>query len=82
MDTQQAGSGALSVTVDGPSKVQLNCEERENGYEFNYVPSLPGNYLVAIKYGSNNQHISGSFIIAENFVFKTQSLIYFHRKSF
>jgi len=59
VDTERAGSGALSVTVDGPSKVQLNCEEQESGYEFNYVPSLPGQYLIAVKYGGNH-HITGS----------------------
>ncbi|TPP66480.1 Filamin-A [Fasciola gigantica] len=59
VDTMHAGSGALSVTVDGPSKVQLNCNERPNGYEFSYLPFLPGEYLINIKYG-DMQHIIGS----------------------
>ena len=59
VDTQQAGSGALSVTVDGPSKVQLNCEEVANGYEFTYLPSVPGDYLITIKY-AGNVHVPGS----------------------
>lgn len=59
VDTMQAGSGALSVTVDGPSKVQLNCTERPNGYEFSYLPFSPGEYLINIKYG-DMQHIIGS----------------------
>lgn len=59
VDTMHAGSGALSVTVDGPSKVQLNCNERPNGYEFSYLPFLPGEYLINIKYG-DMQHIVGS----------------------
>uniref|UniRef100_A0A1I8IQS4 Calponin-homology (CH) domain-containing protein n=1 Tax=Macrostomum lignano TaxID=282301 RepID=A0A1I8IQS4_9PLAT len=57
--TANAGSGALAVTVDGPSKVQLNCHERENGYEFTYLPSAPGEYVITIKYGGNF-HIVGS----------------------
>ncbi|PAA46441.1 hypothetical protein BOX15_Mlig032423g1, partial [Macrostomum lignano] len=41
------------------SKVQLNCHERENGYEFTYLPSAPGEYVITIKYGGNF-HIVGS----------------------
>ena len=59
VNTQSAGSGALAVTVDGPSKVQLNCREIEEGYEFTYTPSAPGDYLITIKYAGNT-HIPGS----------------------
>ncbi|VDP86298.1 unnamed protein product, partial [Schistosoma mattheei] len=59
VNTVQAGSGALSVTVDGPSKVQLNCTERSDGYDFTYLPLSPGEYLISIKYG-DSQHIIGS----------------------
>nr|VZI14117.1 unnamed protein product [Spirometra erinaceieuropaei] len=55
VNTSQAGSGALSVTVDGPSKVQLNCLERPDGYEFTYTPYAPGSYTISIKY--EDQHI-------------------------
>ncbi|KAM7537033.1 hypothetical protein Aperf_G00000060482 [Anoplocephala perfoliata] len=50
VNTANAGSGALSVTVDGPSKVQLNCAERMDGYEFSYTPYAPGNYNISITY--------------------------------
>lgn len=59
VNTVNAGSGALAVTVDGPSKVQLNCREIEEGYEFMYTPTAPGDYLVTIKYAGNT-HIPGS----------------------
>ncbi|VDP48626.1 unnamed protein product [Schistosoma margrebowiei] len=59
VNTAQAGNGALSVTVDGPSKVQLNCTERSDGYDFTYLPLSPGEYLISIKYG-DSQHIIGS----------------------
>ena len=59
VNTQSAGSGALAVTVDGPSKVQLNCREVEEGYEFTYTPSAPGDYLITIKYAGNS-HVPGS----------------------
>ncbi|KAL5109779.1 Filamin-A [Taenia crassiceps] len=50
VNTANAGSGALSVTVDGPSKVQLNCTERMDGYEFSYTPYAPGTYNITITY--------------------------------
>lgn len=59
MKTANAGSGALAVTVDGPSKVKLDCREVEEGYEFSYTPASAGDYLISIKYGGNN-HIPGS----------------------
>lgn len=59
MNTLNAGSGALSVTIDGPSKVQLDCRECPEGHVVTYTPMAPGNYLIAIKYGGP-QHIVGS----------------------
>ncbi len=59
VNTTNAGSGALAVTIDGPSKVQLNCSEIEEGYEFSYRPTAPGDYLITIKYAGNT-HIPGS----------------------
>lgn len=34
IDTMNAGAGALAVTVDGPSKVQLDCREVAEGKNF------------------------------------------------
>ena len=59
VNTVNAGSGALAVTVDGPSKVQLTCKEVADGYEFTYTPTAPGDYLITIKY-AGNVHIAGS----------------------
>lgn len=59
VNTMNAGSGALSVTIDGPSKVQLDCRECPEGHVVTYTPMAPGNYLIAIKYGGP-QHIVGS----------------------
>ncbi|XP_052286873.1 filamin-A-like isoform X5 [Dreissena polymorpha] len=58
VNTVNAGSGALSVTVEGPSKVKLECREVEDGYEFSYTPTAPGDYLISIKYAGTN--IAGS----------------------
>lgn len=59
VNTCNAGSGALSVTIDGPSKVKMDCQECAEGYKVTYTPMAPGNYLISIKYGGP-QHIVGS----------------------
>lgn len=59
MNTSNAGSGALSVIIDGPSKVKMDCSECVEGYKIAYTPMAPGNYLISIKYGGP-QHIVGS----------------------
>ncbi|ELU02479.1 hypothetical protein CAPTEDRAFT_151296 [Capitella teleta] len=59
VNTTNAGSGALAVTIDGPSKVQLNCKEVAEGYEFTYTPMAPGDYMITIKY-AGIAHVPGS----------------------
>ncbi|KAK0098975.1 hypothetical protein PV326_011999 [Microctonus aethiopoides] len=58
VDTCNAGHGALAVTVDGPSKVAMDCTEVEEGYKVRYTPLVPGDYYISIKY--NGYHIAGS----------------------
>ena len=58
VNTVNAGAGALAVTVEGPSKVKLECREVEEGYEFTYCPKAPGDYLISIRYA--NVNIAGS----------------------
>lgn len=53
-----AGAGNLAITIDGPSKVSMDCSEVEDGYKVRYTPLLPGWHYVSIKY--NNNHIAGS----------------------
>ncbi|XP_066504550.1 filamin-C isoform X2 [Hoplias malabaricus] len=59
VNTCKAGAGALSVTIDGPSKAKMDCVECVDGYKITYTPMAPGNYLISIKYGGP-QHIVGS----------------------
>ncbi|KAJ8381508.1 hypothetical protein SKAU_G00022860 [Synaphobranchus kaupii] len=59
VNTCNAGPGALSVTIDGPSKVKMDCNECSEGYKVTYTPMAPGSYLITIKYGGP-QHIVGS----------------------
>jgi filamin len=59
VNTVNAGSGALSIGISGPSKVELQCREVAEGYEFSYTPLAPGDYLITIKYAGQAQ-IPGS----------------------
>uniref|UniRef100_A0A336KKF8 CSON010354 protein n=1 Tax=Culicoides sonorensis TaxID=179676 RepID=A0A336KKF8_CULSO len=58
IDTCNAGAGTLQVTIDGPSKVSMDCTEVEEGYKVRYTPLLPGDYYITVKY--NHMHIVGS----------------------
>ncbi|XP_070349739.1 filamin-B isoform X4 [Equus asinus] len=59
INTTRAGPGTLSVTIEGPSKVKMDCQEAPEGYKVMYTPMAPGNYLIGVKYGGPN-HIVGS----------------------
>ncbi|KAL3058091.1 hypothetical protein OYC64_010302 [Pagothenia borchgrevinki] len=59
INNTKAGPGALAVTIEGPSKVKMDCKEVPEGYKVHYTPMAPGNYLISIKYGGPN-HITGS----------------------
>ncbi|XP_061910179.1 filamin-A isoform X1 [Entelurus aequoreus] len=59
VNTSTAGLGALAVTIDGPSKVKMDCVECSEGYKVTYTPMAPGSYLISIKYGGP-YHIVGS----------------------
>jgi filamin len=48
--TTSAGSGTLGVMIEGPAKVAIICTEVEDGYEFTYSPTAPGDYMISIKY--------------------------------
>ncbi|XP_025412899.1 filamin-A isoform X2 [Sipha flava] len=58
VDTCNAGAGTLAVTIDGPSKVSMDCTEVEEGYKVRYTPLVPGEYYISLKY--NSYHIVGS----------------------
>ncbi|XP_039626735.1 filamin-B isoform X2 [Polypterus senegalus] len=59
INNSKAGPGALSVTIEGPSKVKMDCHECPEGYKVQYTPMAPGNYQIGIKYGGPI-HITGS----------------------
>ena len=70
VNTVNAGSGALAVTVEGPSKVKLECKEVDEGYEFTYTPTCPGDYLITIKY-------AGTSIVSSPFKARIEGEVYF-----
>ena len=41
VDTCNAGAGHLAVTIDGPSKVSMDCTEVEEGYKVGMAEYLP-----------------------------------------
>ncbi|XP_077979659.1 filamin-A-like [Glandiceps talaboti] len=59
VNTCGAGAGALSLTIDGPSKVKMDVEEVPEGYKCTYTPMAPGDYFITIKYAGAH-HIVGS----------------------
>lgn len=58
VDTCAAGVGTLAVTIDGPSKVSMDCTEVEEGYKVRYTPLAPGDYFITVKF--NGYHIPSS----------------------
>uniref|UniRef100_A0A673NFR8 Calponin-homology (CH) domain-containing protein n=1 Tax=Sinocyclocheilus rhinocerous TaxID=307959 RepID=A0A673NFR8_9TELE len=59
INNTKAGPGSMAVTIEGPSKVKMECQECPEGFKVHYTPMAPGNYIITIKYGGPN-HISGS----------------------
>lgn len=52
------GYGGLSVSVEGPSKVDLRCDEVKEGFiKISYRPTEPGIYILAIKFA--DMHVQG-----------------------
>lgn len=59
IDTRDAGYGGLSLSIEGPSKVDINTEDLEDGTcRVTYCPTEPGSYIINIKFA--DQHVPGS----------------------
>lgn len=53
------GYGGLSLSIEGPSKVDINTEDQEDGTcKVTYCPTEPGNYIINIKFA--DQHVPGA----------------------
>uniref|UniRef100_A0A8B9V314 Calponin-homology (CH) domain-containing protein n=1 Tax=Anas zonorhyncha TaxID=75864 RepID=A0A8B9V314_9AVES len=58
VDTRSAGYGGLGLSIEGPSKVDINCEDVEDGTcKVTYCPTEPGNYIINIKFA--DKHVPG-----------------------
>lgn len=54
-----SGYGGLSLSIEGPSKVDINTEDQEDGTcKVTYCPTEPGNYIINIKFA--DQHVPGT----------------------
>lgn len=55
------GYGGLSLSIEGPSKVDINTEDQEDGTcKVTYCPTEPGNYIINIKFA--DQHVPGAYM--------------------
>ncbi|CAG5977724.1 unnamed protein product [Menidia menidia] len=59
VDTREAGYGGLALSVEGPSKVDIQTEDREDGTcGVCYCPTEPGSYIVSVRFA--DEHVPGS----------------------
>lgn len=57
--TREAGAGSLAISMEGPSKAQIDFKDRNDGSGYvSYKVSEPGEYRIGIKF--NDQHIPDS----------------------
>ena len=53
------GYGGLGLSIEGPSKVDINCEDAEDGVcRVTFTPQEPGTYIVNVKF--SDKHVPGS----------------------
>lgn len=59
VDTREAGYGGLSLSIEGPSKAEINCTDKDDGtLQISYKPTEPGFYIVNLKFADH--HVNGS----------------------
>lgn len=52
------GYGGLSLSIEGPSKADIECLDNEDGScRVTYKPTEPGNYIINIKF--SDEHVPG-----------------------
>ena len=55
VDTRDAGYGGLVLSIEGPSKVEINCVDNDDGTcSVDYTPAEPGVYMIYVTYGEVN----------------------------
>ncbi|ELU02480.1 hypothetical protein CAPTEDRAFT_100274 [Capitella teleta] len=59
VNTKDAGYGGLSLSIEGPSKADIECHDNEDGScRVTYKPTEPGTYIVNVKFA--DEHVPGS----------------------
>lgn len=59
VDTRNAGYGGLSLSIEGPSKAEIVCNDKEDGtLNIAYKPTEPGYYIINLKFADH--HVEGS----------------------
>lgn len=59
VDTRNAGYGGLSLSIEGPSKAEIQCNDKDDGtLNISYKPTEPGYYIVNLKFADH--HVDGS----------------------
>lgn len=59
VETRGAGTGGLSLAIEGPSEAKMNCiDNRDGSCDVDYMPTEPGEYDVTIRFA--DKHIPGS----------------------
>ncbi|GBP12229.1 Filamin-A [Eumeta japonica] len=66
VDTKNAGYGGLSLSIEGPSKAEIQCADSKDGVlAISYKPSEPGYYIINLKFADH--HVEGSpFTVKKN----------------
>ncbi len=55
------GYGGLSLSIEGPSKADIECHDNEDGScRVTYKPTEPGNYIINVKFA--DEHVPGKII--------------------
>ena len=56
------GFGGLSLSIEGPSKADIECHDNEDGScRVTYKPTEPGNYIINVKFA--DEHVPGKHIL-------------------
>lgn len=59
IDTRNAGFGGLSLSMEGPSKAEIQCKDNADGtLNVSYKPTEPGYYIMNLKFADH--HVEGS----------------------
>ncbi|XP_044766045.1 filamin-A isoform X1 [Coccinella septempunctata] len=59
VDTRNAGFGGLSLSIEGPSKAEIQCKDNSDGtLNISYKPTEPGYYIINLKFADH--HVNGS----------------------